>query len=76
MRWVAVSLLAEFLEDKSDILPILKEIAQSDEADLVRKMAIEKLAQGWKDDPEIQAFLQGLSSGSERQASSPLAEGE
>jgi hypothetical protein len=76
VRWLAASLLAEFLNAKSDILPILKELAQSDEAGLVRKMAFERLALAWKDDPEIQVFLQGLSSDSERQASTPLAEGE
>jgi hypothetical protein len=60
VRWLAVSLLAEFLKDKSDILPILKERAQSDAANLVRTFAIKELSGAWKEDPEIQAFLQGL----------------
>ena len=53
-------ILAEFYKDDPDTLPIIKERAQYDEVEAMRQIAVERLAKGWKDDPEIQAFLKGL----------------
>ncbi len=36
------------------------DIALSVENGVVRQSAVRELARGWKEDPEIQAFLQGL----------------
>jgi hypothetical protein len=38
----------------------LKECAQSDVDEEVRKSAVVELARGWGQDPEIQTFLKGL----------------
>ncbi|MBD0310594.1 MAG: HEAT repeat domain-containing protein, partial [Microcoleus sp. T1-bin1] len=37
-------------------LPILKQLAQSDDNWRVRTSAVEELARGWKDDPELFEF--------------------
>jgi hypothetical protein len=39
---------------------ILKQRAHSDENWRVRQSAVRELARGWKEDPEIQAFLNEL----------------
>jgi transcription elongation factor GreA-like protein len=53
-------MIARLGKEDTDTLAILKEIAQSDEDDNVRKNAVEQLDKFWKDDAEIQAFLKGL----------------
>ena len=60
MRGCAIGVLSEFVNGDPDVLAIVKERAQSDASRSVRLFSVQMLEKFWKDDPEIQAFLQGL----------------
>jgi HEAT repeat protein len=60
LRNCAAWFLGGYSKEDTGALAILKELAQSDEDDNVRKNAVMQLDKFWKDDAEIQAFLKGL----------------
>ena len=41
---------------------VLKERAAHDDYEYVREEAVRELARGWKDNPDVQAFLENLTS--------------
>ena len=53
----SVTLVADVWKDNKDTLPWLKERAQSDEHEVVRRRALQALARGWKDDPDTLPWL-------------------
>ncbi|MBD0302676.1 MAG: HEAT repeat domain-containing protein, partial [Tolypothrix sp. T3-bin4] len=53
VRLAAVQELARWCNDDPETLPILKQLAQSDDNWEVRYSAVEKLAWEWKDEPGI-----------------------
>jgi HEAT repeat protein len=57
VRKAAVQELARGWKDDPKTLPILKQLAQSDNDSDVRYSAVEELALGWKDEPEIFEWL-------------------
>ena len=60
LRNCAAWFLGGYSKEDTGALAILKELAQSDEDDNVRKNAVVQLDKFWKDDAEIHAFLKGL----------------
>ncbi|MEG4628839.1 HEAT repeat domain-containing protein, partial [Microcoleus sp. AR_TQ3_B6] len=44
-------------KDDPETLPILQQLAQSDDDSDVRQAAVQQLAWGWKDDPELFELL-------------------
>ena len=53
-----MEVLARGWKEDPTTLEILKECAQWDEDDDVRKIAVRELVRAWWDVPEIEAFLQ------------------
>ncbi len=45
---------------------LLKDRAAQDDSALVRHGAVLELERGWKDDPDVQAFLENLTSAKSR----------
>jgi hypothetical protein len=60
VRRAAVQELARGWKDDPETLPILKQLAQSDDDWNVRRAAVQELARGWKDDPETLPILKQL----------------
>ena len=57
VRKAAVQGLAQGWKNDPEILPILKDLAQSAQNWEVRQAAVQELAQGWKDQPWMFEFL-------------------
>jgi len=60
IRKQAVAAIAATWKDDPETLPILKQLAQSDDNWLVREAAVQEIARGWKDDPETLPWLKQL----------------
>jgi predicted NACHT family NTPase len=60
IRTKAVAAFAATWKDDPETLPILKQLAQSDDNGNVRRAAVQELARGWKDDPETLPWLKQL----------------
>jgi hypothetical protein len=60
VRQAAVQELARGWKDDPETLPLLKQLAQSDDNWAVRRAAVQELARGWKDDPETLPLLKQL----------------
>jgi hypothetical protein len=60
-RIVAIGMLpTHFLDRDNKTLAIIKELAQSDQDEDIRRNARLTLSAGWKDDPTIEDFLDSL----------------
>ena len=57
IRISAVQELARRWQKDADILPLLKQIARSDDNEYVRTTIMKELFKGWQDDPGIFEFL-------------------
>ena len=62
----AVAAVAATWKDDPETLPLLKQLAQSDDDGDVRNAAVQELARGWKDDPETLPILKQLAQSDER----------
>jgi hypothetical protein len=60
IRIIAIRLLVEHFDRDYKTLAIIKELAKSDPHKDVRSEARDALVLGWKEDPAIQVFLDGL----------------
>ncbi|MEG4958651.1 HEAT repeat domain-containing protein, partial [Microcoleus sp. K4-C2] len=60
IRRQAVAAIAATWKDDPETLPILKQLAQSDDNWHVRQAAVQEIARGWKDDPETLPILKQL----------------
>lgn len=57
IRTRAISMLATVWRDAHVGCSYLKALVQSDEDSGVRSAAVEELARGWKNDPDVQKLL-------------------
>ena len=57
IRRQAVAAVASTWKDDTETLPILKQLAQSDNYWYVRQAAVQEIVRGWKDDPETLPWL-------------------
>ncbi|MEG4208688.1 HEAT repeat domain-containing protein [Microcoleus sp. S13_B4] len=60
IRKQAVAAIPATWKDDPETLPILKQLAQSDDNWLVREAAVQEIARGWKDHPETLPWLKQL----------------
>ena len=60
IRILAIRILVEHFARDYKTLAIIKELAKSDQHKDVRSEARDALFLGWKEDPDIQVFLDGL----------------
>jgi glutamyl/glutaminyl-tRNA synthetase len=60
IRIIAIRILVNHFDRDDKTLAIIKELAKSDQHEDVRIEARDALALGWKEDPAIQVFLDGL----------------
>jgi len=60
IRIIAIGILVNHFDRDDQTLAIIKELAKSDQHEDVRIEARNALALGWKEDPAIQVFLDGL----------------
>ena len=60
MRQTAVQEIARGWKDEPETLPLLKQLAQSDDHSTVRCAAAQEIAWGWKDNRETLPWLQQL----------------